>query len=195
MRKQISAIAAIIAGCLISGGGLQAAPSSAYSDIALDKCALLEAEPEFGSALWRCDGIAGYDIFLREGDLRFYIAFGRDGAFPGTHGQTLAPFNRLGAKLEWRLDEEGQPFATIVRYFVDRGSHQAAIEPLPDGQVLVVSKFEEGESCHMAFIDALETPDANMVARNVADERSAHFVCRSDAPDLEGVVGEDLGIR
>lgn len=163
---------------------------SVYSELDLEKCAFLEEEPEFGTGFWQCPGAAGYDVFIREGDLRFYIAYAPEGSIPDKHGTTVAPFNYLGLRLEWRLDDQGVPYATIVRYFIDLGSD--AKDP---GEVLVVSKFEDGESCHISFIDALVNPDANAIARQVADERAAEFQCENDAPDIDGKTGQYLGVR
>lgn len=188
-------ILAVLGGAalLLSGPGAEAG-TSAYSELDLDVCTLLEQEPEFGAALWRCPGVAGYDVFVREGDLRFYLAYAPEGSIPDAHGTTVAPFNRLGPRLEWRLDEQGVPYATIVRYFVDLGPETGAAEG-SEAPVLVVSKFENGDSCHISFIDASVNPDANEIARQVADERAAEFWCESDAPDIDGKTGHYLGVR
>ena len=97
--------------------------------------------------------------------------------------QTLPPFNHLGEKLEWRLSNDlgrWMPVATIVRY------HTAHPETGEDkGQVLVVTQLAEGNSCHIAYIDALANPDANELAREAADA-SGNFDCASDEVEIIG---------
>ena len=55
------------------------------------------------------------------------------------------------------------PYAAIVRYFT-------AVDGAK-GEVLVVSRITATEACHVAYIDALATPEAIVLARRVADER------------------------
>jgi hypothetical protein len=72
------------------------------------------------------------------------------------------------------------PIATIVRY------HTADPETGEDkGQVLVVTQLVEGNSCHIAYIDALANADANVLAREAAD-RSGDFDCASDEVEVIG---------
>jgi len=96
--------------------------------------------------------------------------------------QTLPPFNHLGPKIEWRLGKasgELKPFATILRYYVQREEGQA------DGQILVVTKIEPGTTCHVAYVDALANPDANEMARSAADGVAAGFDCANE-PEIVG---------
>ena len=98
-------------------------------------------------------------------------------------GQTLPPFNRLGEKLEWRLNNDlgrWMPIATIVRY------HTADPETGEDkGQVLVVTQLVEGNSCHIAYVDALANDNANELAREAAD-KAGEFDCASDEVEIIG---------
>jgi hypothetical protein len=150
-----------------------AAFTSAYTDLNLDECLVLEAD-DFGAS-WSCPGYKGYPLMVTEGDLRFSLIYGF-GARAGD-GQTLPPFNTLGAKLEWRLSNDlgrWMPIATIVRY------HTADPETGEDkGQVLVVTQLVEGNSCHIAYVDAVANANANELAREVADQ-SGDFDCASD---------------
>ncbi|WP_108396695.1 hypothetical protein [Devosia submarina] len=153
--------------------------NSAYTDIDLDQCLVLDSD-DFGTS-WSCPGYKGYPLMVTEGDLRFSLIYGFGAKL--ADGQTLPPFNHLGQKLEWRLSNalgRWMPIATIVRY------HTAAPETGEDeGQILVVTQLVEGNTCHIAYIDALANPDANELAREVADE-SGDFDCETDEIETIG---------
>ena len=177
MKRLHAGLAALIA---ILATPAHAAFNSAYTDIDLDECLVLEAD-DFGAS-WTCPGYKGYPLMVREGDLRFSLAYGFS-IDPSDRWQTLPPFNHLGEKLEWRLSNElgrWMPVATIVRYFT------ADPETGKDkGQVLVVTQLVEGNSCHIAYIDALANADANVLARAAAD-KSGSFDCASDEVEIIG---------
>lgn len=156
--------------------------NSAYTDIDLDECLVLDAD-DFGAS-WACPGYKGYPLMVTEGDLRFSLIYGFGAR--SADGQTLPPFNHVGEKLEWRLSNElgrWMPIATIVRYYT------ADPETGEDkGQVLVVTQLVEGNSCHIAYIDALANKDANELAREAADT-SGDFDCASDEVEIIGKFG------
>jgi hypothetical protein len=56
------------------------------------------------------------------------------------------------------------------------------------GDVLVVSKVSDEETCHVAYIDALANRDAIALAREIADRQAKTFDCRS-RPRVEGATG------
>ena len=159
----------------------QAAFNSAYTDINLDQCLVLDAD-DF-SVSWSCPGYKGYPLKVSEGDLRYSLEYGFNIAANQNGSQTLPPFNHLGPKLEWRLSNASGgwlPVATIVRYFT------ANPETGEDkGQVLVVTQLVEGNTCHVAYVDALANKDANELARKAADE-SGDFDCATDEPEVIG---------
>ena len=168
----------LLAGALTAPA--QAAFTSAYTDINLDQCLVLDSD-DFGST-WSCPGYKGYPLLVSEGDLRFSLRYGFN-IDNEPRGQTLGPFNRLGPKLEWRLTNamgRWMPIATIVRY------HTADPETGTDkGQILVVTQLVEGNTCHIAYIDALANPDANELAREAADS-SGDFDCASEEVETIG---------
>lgn len=159
---------------------VHAAFNSAYTDINLDQCLVLDAD-DFGAS-WACPGYKGYPMLVSEGDLRFSIRYGFN-IDKEPRGQTLSPFNNLGPKLEWRLSNASGrwlPVATIVRY------HTA--DPVTGenkGQVLVVTQLAEGNSCHIAYIDALANDNANELAREAAD-KAGKFDCANDEVETIG---------
>lgn len=157
-----------------------AAFNSAYTDLDLDQCLVLEAD-DF-SVVWSCPGYKGYPLKVSEGDLRFSLQYGFD-PDDSSGFQTLPPFNHLGPKLEWRLSNElgrWMPIATIVRYFT------ADPETGEDkGQVLVVTQLLDGNSCHIAYVDALANANANELAREAAD-KAGDFDCATDEVEVIG---------
>jgi hypothetical protein len=170
---------------LVLGTSVAAAQSgfvSAYTDLNLDRdCLVLEAD-DFGVS-WSCPGYKGFPLMVEEGDLRFSLSYGFAPQENSAGFQTLPPFNRLGEKLEWRLSNAmGRwfPVATIVRY------HTAHPETGEDfGQVLVVSQIAEGNSCHIAYVDARANANANELAQQAAD-KAGDFDCANDEVEIIG---------
>lgn len=173
---------------LVALGGVLTAPvqaqsgfTSAYTDLDLAQCLVLDAD-DFGAS-WSCPGYKGFPLMVEEGDLRFSLSYGFDADENSAGFQTLPPFNRLGEKLEWRLSNAlGRwfPIATIVRY------HTAHPETGEDfGQVLVVTQIQEGNSCHIAYVDARANTNANELARQAADA-AGDFDCATDEVEVIG---------
>lgn len=165
---------------LTMGGAAAQQINSSYTDVDLDECTMIEAD-EFGSR-WACPGHKGIPVMIAEGDLRFFVSYGLKSTEERAAEQTLPPFNRLGPKIEWRLSNaSGQwmPFATILRYYTQREQGE------DENQILVVTKVQEGATCHVAYIDALANPDANELARQTADEKAPDFDC-ADEPEIVG---------
>ena len=154
--------------------------TSAYTDLNLDECLVLDAD-DFGTS-WSCPGYKGYPLKVSEGDLRFSLQYGFD-PDASSGFQTLPPFNNLGAKLEWRLSNDlgrWMPIATIVRYFT------ADPETGEDkGQVLVVTQLLDGNTCHIAYVDATANANANELAREAAD-KAGDFDCATDEVETIG---------
>lgn len=171
---------------LLLGALLCAAPAaaqqvdSAYTDVDLDQCTVVSSD-DFGST-WACPGYKGIPVMIAEGDLRFFVSYGLTSTTEKAAEQTLPPFNHLGEKIEWRLSNaEGgwKPFATILRYFVQREEGE------DEGQILVVTRLEPGATCHVAYIDALANENANETAREAADDLARDFDC-ADEPEIVG---------
>lgn len=153
---------------------------SVYTDLDLDLCTVMHSD-DFGSS-WACPGHKGYPVLVAEGDLRFMVSYGFGAPDEPAASQTLPPFNTLGPKVEWRLsNREGgwKPFATIVRYKLDKTDDFAG------GEVLVVTQLKPGATCQIAWIDATANPDANAMARAVADEKGFDADC-SGEPEIIG---------
>jgi hypothetical protein len=155
---------------------------SSYSDLDLNTfCTVIESD-DFGT-MWACQGHKGIPVMVTEGDLRMFVSYGLWSTTEKAAEQTLGPFNRLGDKIEWRVSNaEGywKPFATILRYFVQREGTET------EGQVLVVTKVQPGATCQIAYVDAVANPDANELARKVADEKARDFDCETGEPEYVG---------
>lgn len=154
---------------------------SAYTTIDLAECRQESPDPEdpVSGGVWWCEGYAGIPVRVAEGDLRFLVSFGANAAAEIAASETLPSFNRIGTRLEWRLESDAatgswRPFATILRYFTESESGS-------EGQVLVVTKLgESGQICHVGYVDALNNPAANEIARQIAELTAPNFACGSD---------------
>ncbi len=188
--RLVAVVAALAAGTPGIGlaPGAEAAqhpPRSLYSSLALKSCRLVKQHRD-GHA-WICAGLNRIPVYVAEGDGRFFLAAGKAAQKHRAARQTLAPFNTpLDPKsnritVEWRVDTRAKrpaPYAMIVRYFTSGDAGK--------GEVLVVSRIAEGESCHVAYVDALANPDAIVMARTIADEKATTFDCGKAEPAWVG---------
>ena len=193
MRRHLGFLTA--AGCaLLFSPAAAVANDSVYTDMNLDGCQTVRLEEDI-SITKRCIGPAGYPFYVKEGDLRQTVLFGPikqsyvDQAF-----ETFGSFNHTGAKAEWRLDGKGRPIAAIVRYILEHSPPDGtAPSEAYHGQVLVISRVaqkRDGLGCIAGFVDAKATKDANLLARQVADEVAPGFRCGVDIPVYYGKRGD-----
>ncbi len=172
---------ALLATAFLAAPALAQTNQSAYTDLNLDECSVLQSD-DFGTS-WSCPGYKGYPVYVAEGDLRFFLSYGFGAPDEKAASQTLPPFNTLGERIEWRLEMEAgtlKPFATIVRYLTadPEGGEE-------EGEVLVVTQLEPGATCQIALIDARANEDANELAREAADESADDFDCENE-PEIVG---------
>lgn len=161
---------------------------SRLSTIDLKECRRISKHRDGGA--WLCPGLRGYPIYFAEGDLRQMMGFGSAPQKRASATQTLGPFNTIFAgkrrpTVEWRVESDARgrivPFATIVRFYTS--SEDAK------GEVLVVTKVDEKESCRVAVIDALANPEAMAIARTWAIAEAKKQPCPG-APKVLGVAGK-----
>ncbi|MCD7058348.1 hypothetical protein [Pelagibacterium xiamenense] len=177
------AIIAVIAG--LAAGTAQAQEwRSEYTHIDIaDECTMV-SQYELGAS-WTCPGYRGYPLLVSEGDLRFFVSYGPDAADEIARRQTLPPFNTIHDTLEWLVVDRPEfgpiPVATILRYYLD-----AFEDGGEQGQVLVVTRLEIGNTCHVAYVDARANPDANTLARRAAERFVPGFDCAAMEPERVG---------
>ena len=158
--------------------------SSIYTRIDLDTCKLVERFAEGQGAAWRCPGHAGLDLRVVEGDLRFYIGYGRHAERQTAMRQTVPQFNTIHSTLEWRVERRGgkwNPFATILRYHWDADGEK--------GQTLVVTRLGEDDACHVGYVKADGNARANEQARAIADDLARDFDCEKGEAVERGAGG------
>jgi hypothetical protein len=143
---------------------------------------------------WQCAGHAGLQVHLSAGDQRMFVSYGpwKDSL---AAAQTLPGFNDVyEGTVEWRIEKNAhgrpRPFATILRWNVmmpqDRDKATAT---KASGRVLVVTRLGPGGSCHVGYVDARANPDANALARKLADEHARTFKCGTDKLIVAGTKG------
>jgi hypothetical protein len=184
---------ACLAGMILPSVTLAA--ESAYTDVDTDHCqSLSQPGADDGPSDYvslKCKGYKDYPLYYAEGDLRQTVHFGYldqeiiDRAF-----ETFGPFNYIGKKVEWRLDDHGLPYATILRYFIQNADPETGMtDEKHQGQVLVISRVgrpDDKRGCVVGYVDALKNPEPNGLARKIADEMAASFVCGKDRPVFHG---------
>jgi hypothetical protein len=141
---------------------------------------------------WRCAGHDGIAVRLSAGDQRMQVSFGTNAAREPAARQTFPAFNNVyEGTIEWRLEarpgSKPRAFATILRWNVRLEQD----ERTSTGQVLVVTRLGSGV-CHVGYVDARANPDANALARQIADERARGFQCGKDKPVVLGTISPGL---
>jgi hypothetical protein len=187
VRHQLTWLGYVLPCFLSTAPAFADANGSVYTSLDLAECRQEAPDPEdpVSGGVWWCEGYQGMPVRVAEGDLRFLVSYGADAAAEIAAGETLSPFNRVGATLEWRLASDGasgdrRPIATILRYFTESGDGS-------EGQVLVVTKLGgAGQVCHIGYVDALANPDANDIARQIADSLAPNFGCGRDIAQTFG---------
>ncbi len=174
MTKQRSIIASLVAAFAVTFPAA-AGTTSTYSTISPDKCRQLTADVESGSVTFSCPGINSIDVWVGEGDLRTFLAYGPNPLKQCVSQQTFSAFNVAGPTLEWRLDG-GVPFATIIRYKMNNGQNR-------EFNFLTVTTLRGGQACHIAYVDG-SLPKHNQTARDLADTTARTFDCATDTPQL-----------
>jgi hypothetical protein len=57
------------------------------------------------------------------------------------------------------------------------------------GEVLVVTRLGPGGVCHVGYVDGRQNPNADDLAREIADKRARRFRCGKDKPIVLGDKG------
>ena len=175
MTRFVSLVAALVA----AAAAAQPAADSAYTDLDTDDCQVLSQVEEGESISWLCPGFGTFPVYVNAGDGRFDVDAGiDDGAF-----DTIPQFNAPGPLVEWRLRDRA-PFAIIYRL------REVALEAR--GSTLFVETIGTAgvPGCTVATV-AGDVPNANRVARDLADALAEDFRCGVDrAAVLEAADGD-----
>lgn len=134
---------------------------------------------EAEATLLRCPGPAGVDAFIHTQSGISSISLGD----PIEGFVSIGQGNRLGSTMEWR-SADGRPFAGIVRF---RLPGEAGGDRL--GDIFAILKpAESGRAgCLVAMVDGSVNPQGRDLARRIADERAASFVCGAVGAAFAGV--------
>lgn len=179
-------IGAALALGLASAPALSQTIESAYTKFDAKKCKHKKSTEVEDYGSWLCPGYAGLRILLSAGDQRMYVSYGpwKDSL---AAEQTFPGFNDVyEGTVEWRIEKspkgQSRPFATILRWNrVTAEDQEKATGPIkPSGRTLVVTRLGPGGSCHVGYVDARANPDANELARKIADEHARSFKCGKD---------------
>ena len=65
---------------------------SAYTKVEVENCLVVMQDSESGSVAWMCEGYRGMELYVAEGDLRFFVSAGPGAAQRTAASQTLGPF-------------------------------------------------------------------------------------------------------
>ncbi len=196
--RAVAAIGPLLAltGTLFASTAAHSEPQSVYTNI--DKsCRTVsdrggaQNEPETVRQI--CGGKGGFVVVVSEDDLRQTVSIGRSARQAEREPaakQSFGPFNSSGPTLEWRIGDNGRPYATIQRWHIADNS-----DPGPDGRprtvpLLVVTRLSP--ACHVAYVDARANQLPNELARDLADRLAPGFDCAKDKIATEGTKGRAL---
>jgi hypothetical protein len=193
------AMTGFLSGCFawITPAAAQQKPDAAfaYSKFDAKTCRHVRGRDAEDYGTWTCAGHDGVAVRLSGGDQRMSVSFGRDAAREPAARQTFPAFNNVyNGTIEWRLDTppNGKPraFATILRWNVRLKDD----ERTSTGRVLVVTRLGPDGVCHVGYVDARTNPDANALARQIANERARAFNCGTDKPVVLGKTSAGLSM-
>jgi hypothetical protein len=166
-----------------------------------DRCTQrqLPGEPAYETA---CRGHGEWSVYIVAGEHGAAAAYGRRGeAMSDYAGPPMRGlFGGYNDVVEWRL-EDGRAFATIHRYIHYNPPEMLEVSGgLEEPNTLIVTALRaDGDrpACPVAHVDASALPQANAVARDVADRLARGWDCSLDPvtfdaalPDVEAYLSE-----
>ncbi|WP_262267302.1 MULTISPECIES: hypothetical protein [Microvirga] len=146
------------------------AVTAVYSDTQGRTCKQIASESEFSH--WSCSAPGGRRAQFMDTGLIAAVRFG-DSTNTELEPGFQVSGDMIGKKIEWRV-RDGKPFAGILRHF----TRDADDNP---SQVLVVTKVNGREACHIGYINA-RSKNANQQAAEIADNTAHTFKCGTDRP-------------
>lgn len=190
MTGYVMALGAWLLAATTAASAKAASIESVYTDIAEASCITVDKagadDGDWSTSV--CAGFMGYPVVIDYSDARDSVFYGFS-PFPGKQWESFDGFNSAGKKIEWRLLKDGEktiPFATISRWSVaDPEDSEQNIEVLV---VAKVGQINKREGCVVGLVRASGNPDANELARKIADEQVDQFSCG----DEKSIVGEPM---
>jgi len=188
---------ALIALALVSVPAIGQTIESQYTTFDAKKCKHQKGEEVEDYGSWLCPGYQNLRVLLSAGDQRMHVTYGNWKKDDIALSQTFPGFNSVyEGTVEWRIEKKSdgktRPFATILRWnIVTAADREKATGPIKStGRVLVVTRLGPGGVCHVGYVDAKANPDANELARKIADEHARAFKCGKDKRIVLGKPGE-----
>jgi hypothetical protein len=175
---------ALIALAILSAPAIAQTVESQYTSFDAKTCRHRKGKgvEDYGS--WTCSGYRNLRVLLSAGDQRMQVTYGDWKKDDIALSQTFPAFNNVyEGTVEWRIEKQPdgktRPFATILRWNVmlEADSRNATGPITSTGRVLVVTRLGPGGVCHVGYVDARANPDANALARRIADENARTFKC------------------
>lgn len=150
---------------------------SEYTPLNSESCKTIELDEETGYSTQSCAGYNNIPVFVSQTDGFYSVSIGeKQNEDLGAIGTNL--LGSLGDKLEWRL-QDNEPLAVIYRHYIIYLDN--ATKPIDS--VLVVRKMSGNiAGCTMGIVSS-NVPNANEVARRIADEKIADFECDRDSTE------------
>jgi hypothetical protein len=154
-----------------------------YTSTASKNCKVLDGARKDGDwIVLGCPGLAGNMVLISEDDLRTTVSIGKNraaAAMEPAAKQGFPSFNSTYDTMEWRSAKGGPPFATIQRWRLNDPENLAKTgRPEPFG-LMVVTRLGVGAVCHVAYVDVRANKDANVLARQAADQHARTFDCKN----------------
>ena len=165
-----------MAGAAVISVASAAAETSAYTALDLDACENLGTSGYEEPLLLRCPGYRDLSVFVLAG----YDTYDLDPVRSDEAFDAPRQSNSLGDTIEWRLDDEGEPFAVIYRYYLYEADG-------PRRSELWVKSLGRGDRAGCLVATVPGSADANERAREVADRDARGAVC------AEGEQGAAVG--
>ena len=188
---------AVLVLALLSAPAASQTVESAYTSFDAKTCKHRKGRVVEDYGTWVCPGYQNLRVLLSAGDQRMFVSYGSWSKDDIARSQTFPGFNNVyQGTVEWRLERQGdgttRPFATILRWNVMLASDQekASGPVASSGRVLVVTRLGPGGVCHVGYVDAKVNPDANELARKIADTHARTFKCGRQKPVVLGKVSE-----
>jgi hypothetical protein len=165
---------------------------STYTSTAPKDCRQIGKPSELdGSTARACPGKAGLVVLISEDDLREIVSVGRNRKAAAEEPAAkvwFGPFNSSENTVEWRA-AGAKPFAIIQRWHIADGTDLDKQGRPNTKAMLVVTRLPPGPVCHVAYVDAIANPNANELARKVADDLARGFNCDKDKVEIVGTSG------